>query len=262
MDASVVPSNFTLLPFSRYSNLRSVESEPLKPGTTGVYTSPWIEPARRITLWLFLATLALALPGLLINGAIPSWLIATVLIAATLTTVISLLRTLPLLNVITAFVLTGLIGALAEFGALHAGFPSLSGAQFHDFTRPILQHPVVALVWIITLFSSRGSARFILHRAGRKGAHGFRVIGLTSVLTMLFATGVQSVARPSEEPDRTTAQLIYAALWGVVAIITLIITTPWLINKKPSPEPPDPHPLIVWSSLLALFVVAAVVRAS
>ena len=122
-------------------------------------------------------------------------------------------------------------------------------------------------IWIVALLNSRGVARLILRPWRKLRVYGFWLIGLTTILTVLFDLGLEPFAtrfqhywlwRPTKLPiDWYGAPLSNFLGWIVTALLALAFATPSLINKKPAKSAPDYHPLIVWIAANLLFIVAA-----
>ena len=126
----------------------------------------------------------------------------------------------------------------------------------------------VPVIWLVVLVNSRGVARLILSpwRQGRD--YGWWLLGLSVSLTVLFDFGLQPFAVKVEhywswKPTKLPTDW-YGAPWvnflgrGVTALVLLAFATPALINKKPVAPAPSYYPLVVWLSLNALVVTAAV----
>jgi putative membrane protein len=205
--------------------------------------------------------LARALPG-------EDWPPGLLLGVALASTVVSLARTLPAQNIFMAgLLILGIAGGIQMLGAT-TGIPfgpvvfmdSLGEKMFNvlPWTAPLL--------WVVIMLNCRGVARLILRPWRKLRTYGFRVIGLTCALVVLFDFGLEPFATRLnhywfwEVSGKNTgwfgAPWVNFLGWGVTALFILAFLTPWLINKKPvSHHPPDFHPLVMWSAL-NLFLVA------
>lgn len=221
------------------------------------------------SLMLVLATLLtpVRLPGK------PGWPEAVLVLAALLATLASLARQLPGQNVLLAGAIIATIG-----GLLH-GVGAATAIPFGPFTYTdsagprlfgVLAWPVPAL-WIIAVLNSRGVARLILRPWRKIRSYGFWLIGITTVLTVLFDVALEPFAARVKhfwiwQPTRLPlswhgAPLVNFLGWLVTTLLILAFATPALINKQPGRKksPPDYHPLLLWLSAMALFAVGAAV---
>jgi len=194
---------------------------------------------------------------------------ALVLLTAT-TTLISLSRQLPGQNVLLAAAVVALIGGGAQ--AIGAATAIPFGPYFYtEAAGPrlfgLLPCPV-PLIWIIVILNARGVGRLMLRPWRKTRVYGFRLIGVTAALALIFDFGLEPFAvrvndywlwqRMKFPWDWYGAPVTNFVGWVVTALLILAFATPLLINKKPAKSPPpDYHPLIVWLLLNLLFVTAA-----
>ena len=200
------------------------------------------------------------------------WPEGVLLAMATATTLVSLTRQLPGQNVLLASLLILIAAGGVESLNAVTGLPfgpcvfseSLGRKLFYLLPWPI------PFVWLVSLLSSRGVARLVL-RPGRQGRNfGCWLLGLTVLLALLLDFGLQPCASKVEQwwswkPTRLPTDW-YGVPWvnflgrAVTTLLTLAFITPPLLKKKPVSPPPDYHPLVVWCSLMVLFVTGAVTR--
>ena len=196
------------------------------------------------------------------------WPLGVLLGVALVSTLVSLARTLPLQNIFMAVVfILGIGGGIQTLGAM-TGIPfgpvlfmdSLGEKMFNvlPWTAPFL--------WVLVILNCRGVARLILRPWRKLRTYGFRVIGLTCLLAVLFDFGLEPFATRVNrfwvwEMSGAGAGWLGAPWvnffgWGITALFILGFLTPWLINKKPvARHPPDFHPLVMWATL-NLFLAA------
>jgi len=230
-----------------------------------------LKTARHALLGIFLV-----ITGVLIAQALTSFPLsapgvwhAGALIAAVATTLTSLSARLPLQNVLLATFIIGIIsGAIHLLGAI-TGLPFGPVVYSRDAGPQLFNSLPWAMpfIWIVALLNSRGVARLILRPWRKLRVYGFWLIGLTTILTVLFDLGLEPFAtrfqhywlwRPTKLPiDWYGAPLSNFLGWIVTALLALAFATPSLINKKPAKSAPDYHPLIVWIAANLLFIVAA-----
>jgi len=119
-------------------------------------------------------------------------------------------------------------------------------------------------VWVVAILNSRGVARLILRPWRKMKGYGFRLIGVTTALTVLFDLGFDPFASrvkqywfwgPTKFPlTWHGAPLVNFFGWAVMTLLILAFVTPMLINKRPiRRRPPDFHPLGVWLGGVLLF---------
>ncbi|HUE36126.1 MAG TPA: carotenoid biosynthesis protein [Candidatus Acidoferrum sp.] len=190
---------------------------------------------------------------------------ALILLAA-VSTLVSLWRQLPLQNVLlAAFGIIVMGGGLSALGArtnLPFGpftFASGLGPVFYNalpWTMP--------LIWVIVVFNSRGVARLILRPWRKNKTYGYRVIGLTAILVLLFDVALDPFASRikhfwlwSPTALKLTwegAPLVNFFTWAAVTLLILLVVTPALIVKKPRGRSVRHyHPLGVWLGGLIIF---------
>lgn len=225
--------------------------------------------------------LAQGLLGLLLAGLIlvaclarstpaAPWQLGLLLGLAVGSTLVSLGRALQLQNVLTVaaiiVVLAGIVQTVGAATGIPFGplvFTDNLGEQLFDklpWTAPLL--------WLVILLNCRGVARLILRPWRKLHGYGFRVMGLTGLLTALFDLGLEPfatrvqrfwiwrVAGGGKSLEWFAAPWVNFLGWAVTALLILMVATPWLINKMPGRRrAADFHPLIVWAAL-NLFLVA------
>ena len=190
---------------------------------------------------------------------------AALVALAAAATLAALWRRLPLQNVLLAAAVIALIG-----GGL-SGLGARTGLPFGPFvyatgsgclifkTLPW----VMPLVWVAIVLNSRGVARLMLRPWRKNKSYGYRVIGLTAVLVLLFDVALEPFAfrvkhlwlwLPTALPlEWQGAPVINFLAWGFIAALLLLFVTPALIVKKPrSKSSPELHPLCLWLGGLAL----------
>jgi len=185
---------------------------------------------------------------------------------ATIATLLTVLRQLPLQNVLLAAVIIGCIGgAVQALGAL-TGIP-FGPLVYTQEAGPRLFNTLpwfVPFIWIIAILASRGVARLILRPWRKLRRYGFWLIGLTTVLALIFDLGLEPFATrlknfwlwsPTKLPVNWYGTPLSNFLgWMVTTILILAFTMPSLINKKPGRSVPDYYPLILWIGLNFLFI--------
>lgn len=203
---------------------------------------------------------------------------AAFVILAAATSLAWLWRQLPLQNVLLSVAGIVVVGAgLMAF----AGSPwgTESGLPFGPFvftsecgllifnTLPW----TIPLVWIVVILNSRGTARLMLRPWRKSKTYGYRLIGLTALLVLLFDVALDPFASRIKhcwlwQPTRLPvtwqgAPLVNFAAWGLITVLILLFTAPALVVKKPrSRRGPDYHPLCLWLGVLVLFGVNSGVK--
>jgi len=124
------------------------------------------------------------------------WPEAFLAITALLTTLVSLSRQLPAQNVLlVAVIIAAVAGTVQSIGAL-TGIP-FGPYLYTDAARPKFFNVLpwaVPLAWIIILLNARGVARLILRPWRKSRLYGFRLIGVTAALAVMFDLGWEPYA--------------------------------------------------------------------
>jgi hypothetical protein len=225
----------------------------------------WLKTSRWVVFGLFLLSwciLAAGTSGAMTLPGNPAWPPVLLLIAAAVSTLVSLTRELPGQNVLLAAAIIGALGGLIqEVGGWAAILANLTSPATGPAQNAFLWW--IPLVWIIALLNSRGTARLILRSWRQTPTYGIQVLALTTALSLLFIAGLEAFA--------TSAGTSWFANHGrtgwngfvpghlpafvVATVIILILVTPILIRKKPVSSPPDFFPLITWALLTLLFAI-------
>jgi uncharacterized membrane protein len=204
---------------------------------------------------------------------LPEYLAAldvTLLLLAVAVSMTALNRQIPLQNVLLGVGITAFIGSVAHgvsalrglaipFGPIF--FHETCGAKILDF----VPWPI-PLLWIVALFSSRGTARIILRPWRKLKSYGYWLIGLTAVLITAFDFALEPFAAMVNHFwswQRTKISLTWYGAsplnfigWAVVALLILGFATPTLIKKKPGSRTPlDLNPFGIWLGAIVLFGV-------
>ena len=186
------------------------------------------------------------------------WAEASSLLLATATTVVALARKLPAQNVLLAATLIALIGGAVQTLGAVTGIP-FGACIYTDNIGPRIFDILswaMPLLWVVVILNARGVAQLILRPWRKTRTYGFRIIGLTCVLAVVFDFALEPFAsRVSrywiwQTPETVlawhTAPWANFLGWLATALLILAFVSPSLINKKPVKHPPDYHPLMVW----------------
>ena len=191
------------------------------------------------------------------------------LLFAVATTLLTLARTLPAQNVISIAAIIALLSGIMQSIGATLGTPF--GHYFYTQNAgPRLFHVLplaVPLIWIVAILNSRGVARLILRPWRESPNIGLWTLGLTCLLAVLFDAALEPYAAINHYWVWQTPKIVPAWHgvpwtnffgWAVTTLLIVTCATPWLINKKRVPEPPDYYPLIIWL-LLILFLIAGAI---
>lgn len=202
------------------------------------------------------------------NQALPGkagWPEALLLVAASSATLLALARQLPGQNVLLAATIIGCIGSIAHLVCAKTAIP-FGPLQF-TATGPTLFDALplaMPLLWIAVVLNSRGVARLMLRPWRKLRSYGFWLIGITTLLTVLFVLALEPFAvranhywlwLPTKFPLTWYGMPLTNLLgWALTTLLILAFATPPLINKqqRSRKSAPDYHPLIAWLLLLAL----------
>lgn len=193
---------------------------------------------------------------------------AAFIVIATAATMAALCRRLPLQNVLMAAGGVALIGG--GFSTLGAKF----GLPFGSFVFGSGSGPLIfktlawamPLIWLVIILNSRGVARLMLRPWRKNKSYGYRVIGLSAVLVLLFDLALEPFAfhvkhlwlwEPMALPlTWQGAPIICFVAWGLITLLILLFITPALIVKKPrSKSGPELHPLCLWLGGIVLCAI-------
>lgn len=198
------------------------------------------------------------------------WLDAALILLVVASSITALSRQLPAQNVLLASLLIALAGGAVSvvgemfripFGSFIVGVES--GPRIFG-TAPW----AMPLIWLIVILNSRGGARLILRPWRKTRTYGFKLIGLTALLTMLFEFAFEPFATHVKHFwfwERTQfpiswqgAPLVNFFSWWVVTLLILAFVSPLLINKQLSKRPrPDLQPLVIWLGAIFLFTIGS-----
>jgi uncharacterized membrane protein len=231
-----------------------------------------LKVAQHVLVGLFAIAIGIGILRILLSFQLPvtdgSW-DAIMLLLALITTLVSLAGQLPTQNVLLAAVVIGAIG-----GGIHA-LGAFTGIPFgpviytpHDGSLMFNALPwFMPLLWIIVILNSRGVARLILRPWRKLRVYGYWLMGITTVLTLIFTLGLEPFAthlrhywlwNPTKLPvDWYGTPLTNFLGWLVTALLILAFSTPSLMKKKPTKSHPEYHPLVVWFSANLLFIAGA-----
>lgn len=228
--------------------------------------------APNYAFWALNAALAAAFAG---TVGIPQFAevgVALSLVLGTMASVAALSRQLPLQNVLLAAGIAAALGTLAH--ALSA-IPNLS-VPF----GPVLFHPeagpklfglvpwIIPFLWIVAVFSARGTARLILRPWRKIKNYGFWLIGITAALAVAFDFALEPYACHVRhywlwQPTKITvtwqgATPLNFLGWAFVSLLVLAFASPALIRKQPgNAKKIDLHPFLLWLGALGLFAAGA-----
>jgi len=201
------------------------------------------------------------------------WPDGLLVVLVTATLIASLSRQLPGQNVMLASIMIAVIaGAAQSLGALTA--VPFGPYVYTDNIGQRLFPPLpwaVPVVWAAVILASRGVARLVLRPWRKSPTYGFRLIGLSTLLVVLFDAGLEPFATRVRHYwfwNPTKSKLEWYGTpwinflgWGLTTLLILAFATPAFINKKPVQRPPPDYiPLAVWLLLMALFATGAAVQ--
>jgi len=245
-----------------------------KPAPTEVFAggiaqlpAPWAHRTFKPVFIAFLIWSAVAWVTLLLGVSFSEgwrWLEGLFWFLAAATSLFGLARRLPGQNLIMATTLITAISStiivVAEKTRIPFGprvYTDALGGRIFGVPWPM------PLLWLVVVVNSRGVARLILRPWRKTTYYGFWVIGLASLLAVLFDAGLEPFATRSRHywfwetqvhvPGWYSAPWVNSIGWFVTALGILAFTTPWLINKQPVKQPTDYHPLVIWLLLNLYF---------
>ncbi|MSU59765.1 MAG: carotenoid biosynthesis protein [Pedosphaera sp.] len=227
---------------------------------------------QRIFTAVALAAYALVMAGIFSDLHLPGkpgWPEAMLLLVTTVATIAALSRHLPAQNVLLGTAIIAFIGGLAHGVGAATAIP-FGPINFTENIGPrildLLGWPM-PLLWIVIVLNSRGVARLILRPWRKLRTYGFWLIGITTLLTVLFDAALEPFAAVVKHYwlwQHTRLPFTWGGApvtnflgWLLTAGLILAFATPALIDKRirPMQRPPDYHPLLVW--LLGVGLCAA-----
>jgi uncharacterized membrane protein len=195
---------------------------------------------------------------------------AIVLVLAVASTLVSLAGQLPAQNVLLAAAIVGVMGGAIHTLGAFTGIPFGPITYFHE-SDPRLFNALpwfMPFLWIIAILNARGVARLILRPWRKLRIYGYWLIGITTLLTLIFVLGLEPFATHARHywfwsatklpVDWYGTPLSDFLGWVVTALLILGFSTPALMKKKPSKSYPEYHPLIVWTAIQLLFIAGSV----
>jgi len=226
---------------------------------------------RSLTLAVALAGFAVSIAELLLPGK-AGWPDAALLLTMLMATLGWLACQLPGQNVILATTIIAVIGSLAHGLSAATGIP-FGAVRFTKNSSPLLFNALgwpIPLIWVVVVLNSRGVARMILRPWRKFRDYGLRVIGLTTILSVLLDAAMEPYASQVRhywiwEPMRVNwlGVLLSNSLgWLLTALLILAFATAVLIDKRLRSihQPTDYCPLALWLSALTLFIAGDLTR--
>ena len=221
---------------------------------------------------LFLLSVCLVIARIFFSdflGLHARWPDGAWILAATGVTLAGLGRRLPEQNVILASAVIALIASASIVLGAKTGIP-FGPFTFQKNMGSLLFDPLPAaapLIWIVAIINARGVARLALRPVRTTRNYGFWLLGITTLLTVLFDANLEPFA--TQVRSYWTWSQIKMPLnwystpwsnfmgWTVTCLLILGFATPTLISKKPAKQLPDYHPLVVWCLLNLCFALGA-----
>jgi uncharacterized membrane protein len=197
------------------------------------------------------------------------WWGGLTLILAVIATVAGLARNLPIENSLMAALFVALLSSVAEIAGVKTGIP-FGRQTFTENFGPQIFHILpwpMPLLWVVIVLNSRGVARLILRHWGKLPNRGWWTISITCLLAVAIDFSLEPFAvhvgrfwiwrPPPEVPGWYGAPWVNFLGWLGAVFLILVLTTPWLINKKPvTGQTPDYFPLSLWLTVNLLLVAS------
>lgn len=219
--------------------------------------------------WLLMVAQTLPVSGWLVAQ---DWVTPVFLTITAWVTVQTVCGELPLQNVLVAAAIIAGFGSAAHWLSQVSDVPlgpiEFGGGRGDSPLQDWI--PAAALLWVVAVLNARGVVRWGLRNRSDHPSHGLRVIGLSAVLVVVLAAGLEPYATvvhrhwlwgPTRLPFTWHGAPISCLFgWGTVSLVALIAAVPVLVNKHPAPKGPRPGPLLIWVAINGLFLTAGVVR--
>ena len=235
----------------------------------GTETIVWVQWVLSLSLAVvFVLVLATLFTPPKLSGK-HGWFEALLLLLATANTVTALARRLPLQNVLLATFIIAVTG-----GAAHA-LGAITSMPFGPFTFSTTAGNElfgtlpwsVPLIWVVAILNSRGVAQLILRPWRKTSAYGFWLMGLTTMLAVLFDFAFEPFASRVNHYWLWTLMMFPVTWqgvplsnflgWLIVSLLIVVFIAPTLINKQPRKRHShDFHSFTIWVSAIFLFGIA------
>jgi uncharacterized membrane protein len=176
-------------------------------------------------------------------------------------------RRLPVQSVFAALVLVAAPVALLYLITSATGLP-FGKIVFAERMGPCLPagFPLaLPLLWIVVFLASRGTGEMLLRPWRENRLYGWWLIGLTVVLMLVvdlglepFATRVHGFWNWAAQPGQGSwfdSPLMNFIGWMMTSLVVMVITTPFLISKKPVVSEPGFLPVLLWFGIVVRIVV-------
>ncbi len=183
------------------------------------------------------------------------WVPMAIWLLAALSLLVGIARRLAMQNVVAVAFVGALMGFALDILDAQTGIPF--GRRTYDDGSGVQwgSVPLLMIPFRLTqILLGRGVARLILKRHRSLEYYGIWVLCLSTILVVAELMVIESVAahlhwwRWIEFQGRTLAGAPLAYWLGspVSTLLMLAFLTPWLLNKRPVPQPVDFHPLWIW----------------
>lgn len=206
----------------------------------------------RLSFFAFAFCAAAWLTALLENSTPPAgdWATIVLLSMAAAATLLNLSRSLPAQNVLAAVLVIVIVSDLAQLAGIRSGC-FVAPLSYINPSGPKSFNPwLTPLAWVVAVLNSRGVARLVLRPWRSSHNYGLWAIAVTCALVFMLDACLD-LADWHIDDWRAAAACIVSTL----AIVVLAV--PWLINKRPGPQPPpDWQPFMIWQILNVLLAFA------
>jgi hypothetical protein len=185
--------------------------------------------------------------------------------AGAITSLVILLRRLPLQNIFALSVIVLVISSALEIASARTGIP-FGKIFFHrDFGEKlfkVLPWPL-PLLWLVVLLNGRAVAELILRRMREDKFYGYWLLGLSSVLAaFLFFNFAwhELYIRGDWTPQKIGSGMAGVFKRGSAMPLFFLVMTCWVIDKKSQKINLSFTPLIIWLLLNLYFIAAALLH--
>jgi hypothetical protein len=179
---------------------------------------------------------------------------------------------LPLQNLLLAAAVIAAVNGLAQWGNAQTGFPFGRGHFVGEVAAGETVGWGVGLVLaaVVAVLSARGVAKLLLLPRRSSKHYGYWLLALSAALGALPLVGLDLLATRVAHCWRweSTAwhwqgiALPNLGGWLLANVIALLLATPALIDKRPTPPPPGLRLLVVWFALNGVALAGCLSRAS